>query len=825
MLLVTVSMMVNFSGQSFADHPGNDPPRTCTATIEYLAGEMTAGRTYVQFHTDDGVPPQNTGPGDLASPGEIRGDITVDRHDPAVFAATADRAQNVFAHGADQAPWDGVTATADLSFAVQNHGAAGPHVTFSFDINSISNVVGIHMHNGAAGEANPVHLADFLTADASLISGIDGGPVASMDGTYTGTITAADLCPGAHAHGDGGGGAMPACTATIEYLAGEMTAGRTYVQFHTDDGVPPQNTGPGDLASPGEIRGDITVDRHDPAVFAATADRAQNVFAHGADQAPWDGVTATADLSFAVQNHGASGRDPAVAAPAIASPADASEITPTPTISGTSDPGVFVEVFSGTTSLGTSISDSSGSWSLSITAPLSAGPHTLTATATDGFGNSSEESRGVSVTVVDRLGAVSGTVFADADGDGTQDAGDAGISTAVYAIPYASPNTVLQTATDADGQYSFAGLVPGSYLVQITVPQGHTLSPGHDYFSRPVVPAGSPVTVNFALQKVDAASASSVSGVVFSDADGDGTQDAGEPGVEGVTVFSIGLLTAEINQAATDADGQYSFAGLAPGTTLVQTGVLPVGYLTVSGFDFYSYETLSPSSAAEVNFPLNEITPDETATLTGTIHEDDNANGLLDPREAGFNGVTVTAIELSTARILETTTDRRGSYTFTGLMPDTVLVQTGLIPADHLPQVGHAAFMYRQLGAGTTTTADFPMRHIQPAETATVSGVVYHDANSNGVQESAEPGLPNVRVTVYALTTGQLESSHTDADGNFAIAGVMPDTVLVQSAVPAGFSPSTSNGGFEYHALSDGQAKTVLFGFQGAGHPGGHGSP
>ena len=39
-----------------------------------LVREMRAGRTYVNVHTDDGVAPPDTGPGDFPG-GEIRGQI------------------------------------------------------------------------------------------------------------------------------------------------------------------------------------------------------------------------------------------------------------------------------------------------------------------------------------------------------------------------------------------------------------------------------------------------------------------------------------------------------------------------------------------------------------------------------------------------------------------------------------------------------------------------------------------------------------------------------------------------------------------------------
>jgi crotonobetainyl-CoA:carnitine CoA-transferase CaiB-like acyl-CoA transferase len=56
----------------------------------------------------------------------------------------------------------------------------------------------------------------------------------------TGTITAADLVG-------------PLAGQSIADLVDEMLAGNTYVNVHTDDGVAPPNTGPGDFPG-GEIR-------------------------------------------------------------------------------------------------------------------------------------------------------------------------------------------------------------------------------------------------------------------------------------------------------------------------------------------------------------------------------------------------------------------------------------------------------------------------------------------------------------------------------------------------------------------------------------------
>ena len=55
---------------------GHDDTSECTLnSLDALAHEFEHGRAYIQIHTDDGTHPENTGPGDLLAPGEVRGDI------------------------------------------------------------------------------------------------------------------------------------------------------------------------------------------------------------------------------------------------------------------------------------------------------------------------------------------------------------------------------------------------------------------------------------------------------------------------------------------------------------------------------------------------------------------------------------------------------------------------------------------------------------------------------------------------------------------------------------------------------------------------------
>jgi hypothetical protein len=105
---------------------------------------------------------------------------------------------------------------------------------FKVNVANIDNVVAAHIHCGAVGVNGPIGVTLFMGAPA-------GGAV---NGTLAeGTITAPDL-------GNGCG------WTDLAAVLAAMGSGATYVNVHTNDGVEPPNTGPGDFPG-GEIRGQV----------------------------------------------------------------------------------------------------------------------------------------------------------------------------------------------------------------------------------------------------------------------------------------------------------------------------------------------------------------------------------------------------------------------------------------------------------------------------------------------------------------------------------------------------------------------------------------
>jgi CHRD domain len=122
------------------------------------------------------------------------------------------------------------------------HGAAifhvskdGSQIDYQLVVGDIDNVVMAHIHLGAEGVNGPV--VAFLLHPQAPAGGPSHGVIAA------GTITTSDLVG-------------PLAGMTLDDLISAIQAGNIYANVHTDDGVAPPNTGPGDFPG-GEIRGQL----------------------------------------------------------------------------------------------------------------------------------------------------------------------------------------------------------------------------------------------------------------------------------------------------------------------------------------------------------------------------------------------------------------------------------------------------------------------------------------------------------------------------------------------------------------------------------------
>ena len=188
-------------------------------------------------------------------------------------------------------------------------------------------------------------------------------------------------------------------------------------------------------------------------------------------------------------------------------------------------------------------------------------------------------------------------VWKDLDGDGVQDVGEPGVAGVKVKLfdSHDPPRLVASQLTDSTGNYLLKDVPPGNgyrvRFVKSTLPDGcgFTLpkvggdgssdsDAGPHGFTRPfdLAPGETRLDVDAGIVELG-----QVGDRVWKDLDGDGIQDAGEPGVAGVEVQLLDSSGIFVGTQTTDRNGKYLFDGVPPGRNYrvkFEKSNLPAGF-------------------------------------------------------------------------------------------------------------------------------------------------------------------------------------------------------------------------------------------------------
>ena len=228
--------------------------------------------------------------------------------------------------------------------------------------------------------------------------------------------------------------------------------------------------------------------------------------------------------------------------------------------------------------------------------------------------------------------SLAGNVFKDFDNSGALNGPDSVLSGVTVRLTGGSLTTPTTVTTDTSGNFSLTGLAAGTYTLTVTAPTGTVAGK-----STAGTAAGTAGTTNIIsgitlTSNQDATgyrfgevpSNLSTGGIVFDDANGNGTKDTGENGIAGVTVRLTGTsaLTGTAITAktvTTDSTGAYVFTNLNPGTYSIaetpKTGFVrgtlqngtPAAASTATGA--FTGIDLTSTSSASANFNFADIKP------------------------------------------------------------------------------------------------------------------------------------------------------------------------------------------------------------------------
>lgn len=425
------------------------------------------------------------------------------------------------------------------------------------------------------------------------------------------------------------------------------------------------------------------------------------------------------------------------------------------------------------------------------------------------------------VTAFPEPGVIGNYIWQDIDRDGVQDINEPGIPNVTVDL-YTDPNgdgspadgsVIESTITDLNGEYLFLNLGVGNYIVNVTDTNG--MLTGYSLITGSIgsiaIDYGTEyLTADFGYAHTDTTTAV-IGDFVWSDADNDGIQDLGEPGIGGVTVYLMGDLDGDYNwddvidTTTTTADGYYHFMGVDPGVYKVEvdeTGVLstyslgtgsvnPSRVIQVAAGDKYVNADFGYYNAS-LGTIGNQVWLEQDISGRPPLPGEppDAGHGIYEAKatETGIENVTLNLIDDtdgdgvwdSGERIIATTTTAAdGTYQFTGLPLGDYLVvvsdQNNVLkdyrkslyyydsatdPLLQDPTTDPTADNYSKreayavtltAGSPSNQTADFGYWIDRTNNPGVVGDFVWFDLDADGIQDPGEPGIEGVLLELWSV--------------------------------------------------------------------------
>ncbi|MBA4383491.1 MAG: hypothetical protein C0410_02025 [Anaerolinea sp.] len=429
--------------------------------------------------------------------------------------------------------------------------------------------------------------------------------------------------------------------------------------------------------------------------------------------------------------------------------------------------------------------------------------------------------------------------------NGVQDGTEPGIAGVTVTLYDSSDNLVSSTSTSSSGIYGFTGLVPGDYYVTFELPAGYQFSPANFGSDDTIDSDVSSVTLSIGKTIVttldpgendptwDAGmylQPASLGDFVWFDENGNGVQDVGEAGVNGIEVKLYNASATLLDQTTTanigGIDGKYLFSGLSPDYySLVFSAPGYLFSLTNQGGNA-NLDSDAIIPGGQTNLTLldpgeNDLSWDaglyNKASLGNKVWMDTNADGIQDAGESGINGVKVDLYRVGAGFVATANTSGGGLYSFTDLVPgDYYLIFT-------LPSSGYF-FSPQSVGADTEvdsdadqTTGQTPTITLSSSENdlswdagmyqkTSIGNLIWLDVNGNGLQDGgSETGINGVTVDLY---TGANEGTYvrsvdTAGGGLYSFTDLVPGEYHVVIHPPVSYLISPLNMGADDAVDSD----------------------
>ena len=471
-------------------------------------------------------------------------------------------------------------------------------------------------------------------------------------------------------------------------------------------------------------------------------------------------------------------------------------------------------------------------------------------------------------------GTIGDTLFWDVDNSGGSEpsGADKPLAGVTVKLTYTTPAGVektLTTVTDENGKYSFKDLAPGDYVV--TVDKGSLATVCPECTAQTHAPSGD-------LTAAEGQELSLTSKVTLSPgAMTNNDQDWAFTGVANTAIVKAIAEPAEVPAGGFTPGTSVTYTltvtneGPSPATGVIAQDKLPSGVTFVSAQGDGTYDaasgkwdlsteviekgatrtlritvTIDASAAGSVvtntatiekQDQIGDKKPDNSSsvpltagyTIAGKLYNDADASFNSSDSEAPYAGVTVALLKKDGTPVLDkdgnpmtAVTDAEGKYSFSGLplgeYTVSVVDPTSGPLAGTKPTEAYTG-RYKTtadvtIAEATGSVIDVNFGFVKPAS---VGDYTWMDVNRDGLQDSDEPALPGVTVTLTradgsAVTDASgnpVAAVTTDANGKYVFENLLPGDYKVSFQAPAGYEATTSDAGDDRAADSNGASASV----------------
>jgi ELWxxDGT repeat protein len=492
--------------------------------------------------------------------------------------------------------------------------------------------------------------------------------------------------------------------------------------------------------------------------------------------------------------------------------------------------------------------------------------------------------------------SISGSIFADNNGNGTKDSGEAGVGSLTVFLDSnfngrLDPAIDPSTTADSSGKFAFAAAPAGTYAVQVQPPPGwretDSLPSEQTTFTAgqiaanlelgiqgPPVPeiSGPSSVAEGSSIALDASGSSEIGGAIAKfewDTNYNGstfvsrakgvTTSFSAAAIDGPAMRTVALRVTDSNNAAAITTAKVTITNVPPtakftagpavklgaaGSVSFSAQTDPSAADVSAGFK-YSYDfnsdgkfEITDSTLASATVPATYLASvgihtvrgrikdkdggfsDYTATITvtaptlagisGTVYADNNGNGKKDTSELGVSGRKL-YIDKNKNGVLDAgeptvTTGASGTFAFSGLAAGTYRVRD-VLPSGWRRVSPTAGYYDVTVAAGQTIVG----KNFAETTRGLISGIVFKDANSNGVKDPTEVGLAGWVVYLDTNNSGKRDpgelSFTTGTDGKFSFV-VPAGTYHLREVLQSGFKRTAPSAGVYNITLASGQTVT-----------------